>query len=332
MENNKMEELLRDSLKPEIQADMALDAAVLDKIGAQAKTLRKEKVRKFPVGRLIPKVAAVVLAVMVAGIGTTYAASKILEQIRVTEHGISVGNENYVSDENLAEPWESVSVENLSEVQGGPEDKWTKKRVELVSGLYENTYYSYPDYLTAVSDTRFQSIFTNIPGKEQSVSYCVSDLGNDTWEYSLDSIFEYKEGRISANQSVMEGNVAKDAAFSIAMQKTGNVRAYVNVQGNEYTLVDDMGYAEKNGENCTIVLLSCKEFQGYIAFYGLSEQSIREVLDTLTVKFEDIYEGVEEICEGAGDEESAGDEGSAGDEESVADEGNVAEVSEDGAE
>ncbi len=309
MENKKFEGLLKDSLTAGIKPDAALDQAILEKFASGEALGAKSKIRKFSAGRFIPKAAAILLAFFVAGIGTTYAAGKIIEQMRITEHGISVGNENYISDEALAQPLESVSVENKGEEQGGPDDKWTHKKVEVVSGIYEHTYYYYPDYLTAVSDTRFQSIFSVIPGEEQSVSYCVFNLGNDTWEYSLDSIFDYQEGRISVHQFVMEGNVAKDAAFSIAMQKTGNVRTYVNSQGAEYTLVDDIGYAEKNGESCTIVMLSCKEFQGDVAFYGLSEEHIQGVLDTLTVKFEDVYEGVEESCGEAAGEENASEDG-----------------------
>lgn len=282
MENKEFEGLLKSSLTPSIPANPRVDQAILEKWENGGK--EKGAVSQWKPRHFLPKAAAVVVAVAIAGVGTTYAAERIIDKIfgkiMVTEHGVSVGNELYVYDEELAKPAEDVTTESLGEETPGPGDKWLKKTQEVVSGRYHHTRYWYPDYLTAISDTRFESVFGKIPGKEQSVIYCYSDLGNDTWEYSINAIFDYKEGSVYVYQSVMEGNVAEDAAFSIQMSKTGNVRTYASKSGVEYALVDDLGSETVT----TYVMLDCEDFQGYVSFQKLSEEEIHEVLDGLTVK------------------------------------------------
>ena len=170
-------------------------------------------------------------------------------------------------------------MESKGAEEPGPDDKWTKKRSELVSGLYFNEYYEYEKYEDAVADSRFESLFTEIPGEEQSVIYCVSD-GGEVVTYSIDSIFEYESGIVSACQSVMEGNVAEDAAYSIVMKQTGNARTYVSKSGLEFSLVDDLG-AGADGLS-TIVMISYDNVRGYVGFRGLTEEQIQAVLDLVT--------------------------------------------------
>lgn len=281
MENKEFDAVLRQSLKPANQASESLDQAILEKLPTSsaegsfgAGSFRRRSARSF-----LPKAAAVVLAIAVIGTGTVYAAGKLLDKINVLDHGISVGNQEYVSDEDLSTSWESVSVEDKGVEAPGPDDKWTKKRSELVSGQYFNEFYEYEKYADAVTDSRFESLFTEIPGTEQSVIYCVSD-GGDVVTYSIDAIFEYESGVVSTYQSVMEGNVAEDAAYSIVMKQTGNVRTYVSASGLEFSLVDDLG-AGAEGLS-TIVLISYDNVRGYVGFRGLTEEQIRRVLDMVT--------------------------------------------------
>ena len=141
MENKEFEGLLKSSLTPSIPANPRVDQAILEKWeknGGKAKgAVRQWKPRHF-----LPKAAAVVVAIAIAGVGTTYAAERIIDKIfgkiAVTEHGVSVGNELYVYDEELAKPAEDVTTESLGEETPGPGDKWIHKRVELVSGRYED--------------------------------------------------------------------------------------------------------------------------------------------------------------------------------------------------
>lgn len=276
MENKEFDATLRQSLRPMDQPAESLDQAILEKLQALP---AERNVGKRNAWNVLPKVAAVVLAVAVLGTGTVFAAGKIFDKINVLNHGISVGNQDYVNDEDLAAPWESASVEEKGEEAPGPDDKWTRKRSELVSGIYHNDFYYYDKYEDAIADSRFESLFTEIPGEEQSVVYCVTD-GGDIMEYSIDSIFEYESGIVSASQSVMEGNVAEDASYSIIMKQTGNARTYISKSGLEFSLVDDLGAGEDGLS--TIVMIAYDNIRGYIGFRGLTEEQIQQVLDLVT--------------------------------------------------
>ena len=292
MENKSLDNALKEALAPSVQAKETLDQAILEKLqvssgegrnGDNLKIVggRNSKIGgnsgKWNVRSALPKAAAIVLAIAVAGAGTVYAAGKLLDKAVVTTHGISVGNEEYIDDDALAQPWESVEVENKGEESPGPDDKWSRKRSVLASGRYLSEYYYYDKYFDAIEDTRFESLFREIPGVEQSVCYSTTDLLDDTMEYAIDAIFEYESGIISTYQSVMEGNVASDAAYGIVMKQTGNVRTYVSKSGMEFSLVDDL--AAEEGGLTTIVMISYDNIRGYVGFRGLTEEQIQQVLD-----------------------------------------------------
>ena len=296
MENRAFDEALKDALTPSARPEESVDQAILEKLLGGNGVRKDGEVRDQerhgrhePHGRkaristwgALPKAAAIILVVAVLGAGSVYAAGKILDKISVLNHGISVGNQEYVRDEDLAQPWESVSVESKGEEAPGPDDKWSKKRSELVSGRYLNVFYHYDKYVDAVADSRFESLFREIPGEEQSVIYCTIDMGDGTMEYCIDAIFEYEKGIVSTYQSIMEGNVASDAAYSIVMKQTGNARTYVSPSGTEFSLVDDLAAGEDGLS--TIVMISYDDIRGYIGFRGLTEEQIHQVLDLVVI-------------------------------------------------
>ena len=301
MENKAFDEALKNALTPSARPRESVDQTILEKLQFESLVMGggEESVQALKDGEekghehhgrmarvhkwsALPKAAAIVLVIAVLGAGSVYAAGKIMDKINVLNHGISVGNQEYVKDEDLAQPWESVSVENKGEEAPGPDDKWAKKRSELVSGRYLNVFYHYDKYEDAVADSRFESLFREIPGEEQSVIYCTIDMGDGTMEYSIDAIFEYETGIVSTYQSVMEGNVASDAAYSIVMKQTGNARTYVSASGTEFSLVDDLAAGEDGLS--TIVLISYDNIRGYIGFRGLSEEQIHRVLDLVVIE------------------------------------------------
>ena len=161
MENRAFDEALRDALMPSARPGESVDQAILEKLtGAngvkKAGEARDQKCQgshelhgrkaRISTWGALPKAAAIVLVIAVLGAGSVYAAGKIMDKITVLNHGISVGNQEYVKDEDLAQPWENVSVESKGEEAPGPDDKWTKKRSELVSGRYLNVFYHYDKF------------------------------------------------------------------------------------------------------------------------------------------------------------------------------------------
>ena len=84
----------------------------------------------------------------------------------------------------------------------------------------------------------------------------------------------------SQRQDRSESGVAEDSAFSIKLSNTSNERTYTTASGLELTLVD----TEEDGGLCTTVMVSDGDVKGYLRFRGLSEEEIREVLDTVKLQ------------------------------------------------
>jgi len=230
--------------------------------------------------RNLPKAAAIVLAILVIGTGTVYAAGYIYNKIIVTDHGVSIGNEEYIIDEELAKPVEYAPVEEVATQEPGEGDQWLSMKKEKVSGQFFNTYYTYPDYQTAIGDTRFESLFSELPGKKQgvfdSVIYSITEEDGDVISYSLDACFDLEDKIFCTHQMMADEGFTEDDAFGVSMQQTGNVRTYLSGSGTEFTLVDDLERVQY-----TIVLISREKDLGYLSFQGFSEEEIHHILDAV---------------------------------------------------
>jgi hypothetical protein len=283
--------MLKQSLQPAIQAEESLDRAILERLAdpsdaggdgigndqaGNGMTGKGIKGRAFQ--RNLPKAAAIVLAILVIGTGTVYAAGYIYNKIIVTDHGVSIGNEEYIIDEELAKPVEYAPVEEVATQEPGEGDQWLSMKKEKVSGQFFNTYYTYPDYQTAIGDTRFESLFTELPGKEQgvfdSVIYSITEEDGDVISYSLDACFDLEDKIFCTHQMMADEGFTEDDAFGVSMQQTGNVRTYLSGSGTEFTLVDDL-----EREQYTIVLIFREKDLGYLSFQGFSEEEIHHILD-----------------------------------------------------
>ena len=281
-----IEALLKKSLQPNFEPDDKLNNNTLeliekmkenstDKKSAGVILLSKQKSIYF-----LPKVAAAVIVFALIFTGGVYAANYIMNKVIVTDHGVSVGNEEYIDDEELSKPYESVSEETKNEYEPGADDKWLTKKEVLTNGLYLNTFYTYPDYETMISDTRFENIFDGIEPESKDPIYTITELDPITKEYSIDVNFNYGEGEFHLYQDVIEGNVADDAVFSIPITSKENERNYKAKTGLEYTLVDGTNI---DNEKETTVLISYNEYNGYLSFSNLSEDEIHEILDHIVI-------------------------------------------------
>lgn len=291
--DNNIDRLLKKSLEADYKPDERLDEELLyyfqndkrkneddKKVNIRMHKLKKDAKRAAFI-RMAQSAAAAILVFIILGSGTAYAVNAIMEKARVTEHGMSVGNEEYISDEDLAEPLDDVDVDVIGEEEPGPDDKWISKRTEVVSGTYQNVYYTYQDYTTMIEDTPFESVFKEIPGEESSSEYVITDLDEVTREYSMGTIFNVGDGEVYLNLDYIEGNVAEDAAFGISLGSTSNEREYVTGSGINFTLADSVKDTGEGEEAVTTTLISYKKYRGSIQFIGLDEEEIYNVLDNV---------------------------------------------------
>ncbi|MBO6114988.1 MAG: hypothetical protein J6P57_08020 [Lachnospiraceae bacterium] len=291
--DNIIDRLLKKSLEADYKPDERLDEELLyyfqndkrkneddKKVNIRMHKLKKDAKRAAYI-RMVQSAAAAILVFIILGSGTAYAVNAIMEKARVTEHGMSVGNEEYLSDEDLAEPLDDVNVDVIGEEEPGPDDKWISKRTEVVSGTYQNVYYTYQDYTTMVEDTPFESVFKEIPGEESSSEYVITDLDEVTREYSMGTIFNVGDGEVYLNLDYIEGNVAEDAAFGISLGSTSNEREYVTDSGINFTLADSVKDTGEGEEAVTTTLISYKKYRGSIQFIGLDEEEIYNVLENI---------------------------------------------------
>ncbi|MBR4608353.1 MAG: hypothetical protein IKO41_19270 [Lachnospiraceae bacterium] len=298
MENRELDAMLKQSLQPAIQAEESLDRAILERLadssdaggdgigndqagnGMTGKDMTGKGIKGRAFQRNLPKAAAIVLAILVIGTGTVYAAGYIYNKIIVTDHGVSIGNEEYIIDEELAKPVEYAPVEEVATQEPGEGDQWLSMKKEKVSGQFFNTYYTYPDYQTAIGDTRFESLFSELPGKKQgvfdSVIYSITEEDGDVISYSLDACFDLEDKIFCTHQMMADEGFTEDDAFGVSMQQTGNVRTYLSGSGTEFTLVDDL-----EREQYTIVLIFREKDLGYLSFQGFSEEEIHHILDAV---------------------------------------------------
>ena len=96
-----IDELLRDGLIPEFEPGEELDAKIIGQVKAGRSSAPVTPIKKSKVSSLT-KIVAAACAVVIAGAVGTYAASVIITKPEVIDHGIYVGNSQYVDDKALA--------------------------------------------------------------------------------------------------------------------------------------------------------------------------------------------------------------------------------------
>lgn len=289
MEKKELDSLLKQSLTPDEQADAGLNAAILERLEDPSFAEQKQEkkhIRHWSKG-LVVKVAAVALAVLAVGAGTTYAAGRIMGRVAVRETRLAIGDnaEAYVSREYHRDPVPQggYDIEVTEWVMGGPNDNWLRKEVLRVENCYNSNYY-YSDYETAISDAGYPNVFTTILGKQEQVIYqtvqCMEGSKPRSQIY-LDCRYGERGGLWRLEQMQRgDKNSGRLGVSTISMPMThsDNVRTYVSANGTEFTLVDDMqGPIVKN----TVVMIDCEKMIGDMIFRDMTEDEIHQVLDTL---------------------------------------------------
>lgn len=315
MEKMELDILLKQSLTPDSQPEECLKQTILERMETEdvsEKIRSLETSKKWRKRSMLHKVAAAVLAFLVVGAGSAYAADRF-KQAKVLEHGIILEGDSFRSEDFFKyyqtpeEFYESLVVsaeikprEYVEEAviweTPGPDDHWTNKTTRTAIGSAEDgkkttTYtYGYSEYAQAVADWNCVNIFGELPADltEESVCYSYSDLGADEEESrlcNLISVFKYHEGTVNVMQS-QHRSIDKDAneikradimEYWFIREK-GNVSSYVAKNGTEYTLVDDLW---ENKE--TLVAFIAEDEYILIRFFDFTEEEMHQFLDLLYI-------------------------------------------------
>lgn len=284
---SNFEHLLEEALQPTAEPGGELNAVVL-------KSAYEGQRAKRNIFGGIPKVAVAALAIMLACPMGVYAAKAILKQVHVTEHMVSVGSEEFIDDAAVAESLkdEEVKVEKLSSEEGNASVKWLRKETELAGGVTTNTYYYYDDFASAMADSGLENWLTGNFEMSTEAIYVHSDDG-EVMEDAVNAAFLYGEGGFEFHTSKLSGNVAETVANSLFIGETSNKRTYVSKAGYEFTLVDNVNEIEGEKFTTTYVLVSYNQNFGYLGFYSLTEDEIKQVLDAVLIGGEEEIRKIE---------------------------------------
>ena len=299
MTDKSMDIRLKDALSPSYIPGEDVNTALIEKLRKtdrddrdKSETIKRLKDARRPVSWVI-KAAVFFLILSVAGTGGVLAASYLLKESNVTEHGITVNGTQ--DDEDLAGEWEKVHVEQLG-TEESTDELWYSKEEVLTNGMYHNTYYSYHTYEDAVSDTIFDNLLSEPVGTPTSITYVETRVMSgdkpsegEPMDKELTSIFDYKGHRVYLSQSYMPG-ASDDSLYSVCLIESANTRHYISAQGIDFTLVDDLrtGFVpEEEGDPDpdvrTYVMLSYDKFNGFIYFDDMEDADIHDILDKIVL-------------------------------------------------
>ena len=299
MTDKSIDSRLKNALSPSYVPGEDINSALIEKLRMadrddrdKSETIKRLKDARRPVSWVI-KAAVFFLILSVAGTGGVLAASYLLKESNVTEHGITVNGTQ--DDEELAGEWEKVPVEQLG-TEESTDELWYSKEEVLTNGMYHNTYYSYHTYEDAVSDTIFDNLLSEPVGTPTSITYVETRVMSgdkpsegEPMEKELTSIFDYKGHRVYLSQSYMPG-ASDDSLYSVCLIESANTRHYISAQGIDFTLVDDLrtGFVpEEEGDPDpdvrTYVMLSYDKFNGFIYFDDMEDADIHDILDKIVL-------------------------------------------------
>ena len=290
MKDKNIDLILQDALKANYEPNRELNDKLIAELEARSENPSVAVDRQKPAFsvRTLARIAAAFVIVAMVGTVGVVAANHFLKKPTVTDHRISVGNEDYIDEEEIAKPAEEVPEESISSQEGGPDDRWLKKEVTLTNGAYRHTDYTYPDYESAVADTEMPNLFSTQIGEAESVVYSETEEVKDGTpveggyrSYELNSSFRVNEGSVFVLQSYADG-IADDSAYVIPISNRNNERDYTSKNGLDFTLVDEEP-AETDGVVRTVVMIAYDKYTGYIMFEGLSEDEIHTVLDRVVI-------------------------------------------------
>ncbi len=271
-EDRELDRMLSEALKPKLKPSAGLNEGILSGEAATDPERQKRGIRKW---YLLPKTAVAAAAIVLIGSAGVYAATQLLKDPVVTEHTVSVGNTEYVNDDAIMATETPATVETISTEKGNASTKWQTKKVEKVNG-YTNTWLTYADYAEAAEDAGLPRWLGENYKAESPVTF-VETKGKGYHSRELHAEFRIHEGTALLITSLADEGVAEDAAYSIQMGHPTNERTYTTKAGIQFRLVDDM--VGEGQPITTYVMIAYDRYTGYLAFTGLSEKEIHQVLE-----------------------------------------------------
>ncbi len=275
MIKDDMDILLEEALKPDISPSRETNQKILNK-GAKCENHRR-------LVFVLARVVAIFIAVICVGSMGVYAASRLIKKAFVSEHAISTGPLDDDDDAAIAADEEAVQIKEVSHEDGDETVKWITKDVQILNGNITNTYYTYEEYATAVSDAGLDNWFSKTYENTASATYVVTEA-EDFKEYCVDSCILYHDGSFFVSESVIRGNVSGDERHSIKIENKNNERKYTAASGYEFTLVDEITEDEAGRLVTTVVMVAYDDYFGYISFNNLTEKEIHSILDTFVIR------------------------------------------------
>lgn len=275
---DNMDILLEKALQPNEVPRVELNASILEK----AKRRRKKNMWYG-----VPKVAVAALVfALLCPIGV-YATNLILKQVLVTEHTMTVGDTEYFNEKDIVDSMnstEEVKTDIVSHEEGNANVKWLTKDVQKLNGLVTNTYYTYDDYKAMLEDTKMPNWFSKDYELSENASY-VNTKDDTIEEDAISATFKYGEGEGRIHLSVTKRikGFAENVSSSLYLTNTGNKRTYKNVDGVEFTLVDEVRESGETKVTRTYVVIAYDMYDGHIFFENLTEEQMHEVLDTIKI-------------------------------------------------
>lgn len=286
---DKLDELLKDSLAPNMAPSEELNDKILGSMQDNEQNIVKMPKRKK---RNLMKVAVAFLAITIAMPAAVYAAEQFIEirNAYISKDSVSMGNMEYMVEET-SEPEQEPVRKSKGKVMGTAEDKWISKEETRV-GSIKGVTYEYADYKTALEESGLENWFTT-----EYEAYYEEDYGGNVVYYEAKASFfkvhnisvalKYKDGYFKVTEMKFEGSVAEDYLFSVPIDEMENPREYVNKAGAGFALVDNRKTVESEKgtieEESTIVIIRYGMYCGSLEFYDLSEKEIHQILDTLTI-------------------------------------------------
>lgn len=250
--NKDFDRILRNSITPDFTPGEELNMKIVR--SANASKEEKKAIVK-PLRLSLTKGLVAAATVIVIGSVGVYAATVILNKIRITDNSISVGSPDLVDDEVF-------SVMNPE----GPEYPGAKKDTK-----------AFDSYEKACEASSLGLKFKKTYEMSGKAKYTVVSIPGNT-SRSLEAVFKYKGGAFFVVSDVTEGG-AENApqSYKISLENTSNRRTYKSNTGVEYELVD----GTDSGRDYTYVMISASRKTNFIQFAGLSDANIHEVLDSV---------------------------------------------------
>lgn len=272
---DNMDVLLERAYIPEYEPSEELNKAILE----QARGLKTRREKGFA-GQL-PKVAAVVVALGLATPVGVYATNYLIQNVFVTEHGISVGEAELVDDAELTQTGEEAQIDILSDVAGGPDDKWIRKEVKQIENM-TSTYYTFEDYSVALAESGMDNWLSKEYEDDDYVTYVHTEAAD--WEdHEIGVFFYFGEKQFHMTQMLQPGVDHTQGVHSLVLQNTSNKRTYTSKNGHEFVLVDEVKEGEDGKLTETYVMISYGEYLGYFSFPEFTDEEIHEILDSVVI-------------------------------------------------